>query len=64
MLAIRLDKNIDCSRLCKDIDSMIGKYKQTISSQDLSGALLIINIKTSTDCTSNYHILKLENKEL
>lgn len=62
MLCYNLNNNIECEKLCREIDGMIQKYKVTKDSQDLSGTLLVITIREPTDTTSNLHIRKLENK--
>lgn len=62
MLTFRLDKNIECEKICQEIQKLIEKKRSEVGSQDLSGSLVVISIKDSTDATSNYHIPKIEYK--
>jgi GTP-binding protein EngB required for normal cell division len=46
-IAISLNKNIECDYICKQIQSMVNNYQQ--SSQDISRAVLVIDIINVTD---------------
>jgi GTP-binding protein EngB required for normal cell division len=50
-IAISLNKNIECDYICKQIQSMVNNYQQ--SSQDISRAVLVIDIINVTDSIDN-----------
>jgi hypothetical protein len=56
-ISITLNKQIQCEYICSQIQKAINRYQQ--SSQDLSGAVLIIDIIQVTD-GGDSHIPKLE----
>lgn len=46
-IAISLNKNIECDYICRQIQSLVNKYQQ--NSQDISRAVLVIDIVNVTD---------------
>jgi len=54
--AITLNKQIQCEYICSQVQKLVTQYQQT--SQDLSGAVLVIDIITVTDGGDN-HIPKI-----
>jgi len=54
--AITLNKNIECEYICKSIQKLVTQYQQT--SQDISGAVLVIDIIKVTD-GGDSHIPKI-----
>lgn len=46
-IAISLNKNIECDYICRQIQSLVNKYQQ--NSQDISRAVLVIDIVSVTD---------------
>jgi len=57
MIAITLNKQIECEKICNQIQNLLNKYQQNGS--DISKSVLIINIVQTTDGGDN-HIPKLE----
>ena len=56
-ISITLNKQIQCEYICSQIQKVVNKYQE--NSQDISGAVLIIDIVQVTDGGDN-HIPKLE----
>jgi GTP-binding protein EngB required for normal cell division len=56
-ISITLNKQIQCEYICSQIQKAINRYQQ--HSQDLSGAVLVIDIVQVTD-GGDSHIPKLE----
>jgi hypothetical protein len=56
-IAITLNKNIECEYICKQIQKLVNKFQQ--SSQDISGAVLVLDIIQTID-GGDHHIPKLE----
>lgn len=56
-IAITLNKQIQCEYICSHIQKLINKYQQ--HSQDMSGAVLVMDIIQVTDGGDD-HIPKLE----
>jgi len=56
-IAITLNKNIECEYICKQVQKLVNKFQQ--SSQDISGAVLVLDIIQTIDGGDN-HIPKLE----
>jgi len=54
--AITLNKNIECEYICKQVQKLVTQYQQT--SQDISGAVLVIDIIKVTD-GGDSHIPKI-----
>lgn len=57
-IAISLNQNIQCEYICQQIQKLVNKFQ---SSQNINGALLIIDIVQPVDGGDN-HIPKLEYK--
>jgi len=57
-IAISLNHNVQCEYICQQIQKLVTKFQ---SSQDISGALLVINIIKPVDGGDN-HIPKIEYK--
>lgn len=57
--AISLNKNIECDYICRQIQSLVNKYQQ--NSQDISRAVLVIDIVNVTDSNDSL-IPKIEYK--
>ena len=56
-IGITLNKNIECEYICKQVQKLVNKFQQ--SSQDISGAVLVLDIIQTIDGGDN-HIPKLE----
>jgi hypothetical protein len=57
-ISITLNKQIQCEYICSEIQKLINKYQQQYS-QDMSGAVLVMNIIQVSD-GGDSHIPKLE----
>lgn len=56
-VCIKLNKDIQCDYICNRVQNLVNKFRN--DSQDISEAVLIIDIKSTTDGGDN-HIPKLE----
>jgi hypothetical protein len=52
--------NISCDKVCKEVQNLIHKYKQ--HNEDLSNALIVIEIKSITDSPTNFQTPLIEYK--
>ena len=57
MIALTLNKNIDCNSLCKQIGEYVGKYQQ--ENGDLNDCVLVIDIKKIIDSQEISQIPKI-----
>lgn len=57
MVALTLNKNIDCNILCKQIGEYVGKYQQ--ENGDLTDCVLVIDIKKIIDSQEISQIPKI-----
>lgn len=63
-IGLSLNKQVSHQEIVSNIEKLLQKFVQENGSQDLSEALLIIEIKNCIPATSDYHIQKIECKSV
>lgn len=61
MIALVLNKNIDCNSLCKKIGEYVGEYNKEYG--DLKDYVLVIDIKKIVDSQETNKIANIEFKQ-
>ncbi len=51
MIAIKLDKDLGCDHICKQLENMFIKYRQ--ANIDLNNKVLVIQVNDIADCNIN-----------
>lgn len=62
--SICLNKEIDCGKICQEIQNLVNSFLSRCNSPDASGALVRVEIKEMVDAKSDYHIPKLEHQNI
>lgn len=62
-IGLSLNKQVSHQEIISNVERLLNKFVQEKGSQDLSGALLLLEIKDCIPATSDYHIPKITQSD-